>query len=165
MKPETPNEVKIYKLEWDPKRKEQKNLYKHVYTSSWLVLHSLSIHTSRSSSYLTAFWLLISLEIQQDFVGAREEWGPSLRTMANGELSSSSSSSLVYDFLSTEDPLRFRCAWPPPTSPITLATEVVEGGEYTIADALHGKFVANSSPTSLESCIFKKTKPRNFFFF
>lgn len=51
-----------------------------------------------------------------------------MKIEAKGEFSSSSSSSLVYDFLTTEDPLLLSCDWPPP-SPIIFATKAVEGGK------------------------------------
>lgn len=44
-----------------------------------------------------------------------------------GESNSSSSSSLMYDFRSSDDSLLSRL-WPP-TSPMMLANEAVEGGE------------------------------------
>lgn len=92
------------------------------------ISYSLSIHTSLSSSYLRAFRLPLSFDIQLGFVGTEDARDPSMRINDKGEFNSSSSSSLVYDFLSTEDPLLFRCAWPP-ISPIVLAMEAVEGGK------------------------------------
>lgn len=66
---------------------------------------------SRRSSYLTACRLPFAFDIQQGLVGTGEEEdeeerrAESMKIEANGEFNSSSSSSLVYDFLSTEDPL------------------------------------------------------------
>lgn len=75
-----------------------------------------------------AFCWLFPFDTQLSFVATGEDREESMNIEAKGEFNSSSSSSLVYDFLSTEDPLLLSCDWPP-TSPIILATEVVEGGK------------------------------------
>jgi hypothetical protein len=72
--------------------------------------------------------LPFSFDIQLGLVGTAEEREPSINMEAKGEFNSSSSSSLVYDFLSTEDPLLLRLGWLPP-SPIIFATEAAKGGE------------------------------------
>lgn len=75
-----------------------------------------------------AFGLLLLFDTQLGFVAPAEDREESMKMEANGEFNSSSSSSLVYDFLSTEDPLLLSCDCPP-TSPIMLATDAVEGGK------------------------------------
>lgn len=71
-----------------------------------------------------------------------------LSTIADkGESNSSSSSSLVYDFLRTEDSLLLSLDWLP-ISPIIPATEAAAGGKYTMGDALHGMSVTKPSSAS-----------------
>lgn len=52
----------------------------------------------------------------------------SIRIEVKGESNSSSSSSLVWHFLSTDDLLLLRWEWLP-RSPIMVETKVAEGGE------------------------------------
>lgn len=66
-----------------------------------------------------------------------------------GESNSSSSSSLVCDFLSTEDPLLLSSGDLIPVSPIIPATEANGGGKYTIGAALHGN--CGTDPSSASS--------------
>lgn len=65
---------------------------------------------------------------QLSFDATGEDPEEPMKIEAKGEFNSSSSSSLVYDFRTTEDPLLLSWDWPP-TSPIILAIEAVEGGK------------------------------------
>lgn len=89
--------------------------------------YSPSLHTSRRSRYLTTSLPPFPLGSQLGFVevGVPRLLSPIIEVM--GESSSSSSSSLMYDFLSSDDPLLCRL-WLP-TSPMMLANEAAEGGE------------------------------------
>lgn len=73
-----------------------------------------------------AFWLRFFSEVLLGLAGVDGKTVVS-RIEAKGELNSSSSSSLVLDFLSTEDPLLLSSDFVP-TSPMNAATEATEGG-------------------------------------
>lgn len=100
------------------------------------------------SLYLTAEELRISFDFQVGFVECAEDMKPSSDIRDKGEFNSSSSSSLVYAFLTTED-LLFLSLDSLPTSPIMLAMEDAVGGKYTMGGAaMHGKFLTDSPPSS-----------------
>lgn len=111
-----------------------KNTKTHIYNSfnRWnrallflhMAVYSLLNHTFRRSSYRTA--LSSPLDTLPGFILICEA-RVSVKIKARGDLISSSSSSLVLDFLSIEEP--HRLSWDLfPTSPIMSATEMGEGG-------------------------------------
>lgn len=99
----------------------------YVYVLVNLGGYSLFVHTSLRSSYLKELYFPVSFDFQPSFVRAGEVRDPSWKIEAKGEFNSSSSSSLVYDFLST-DPLLLSCDWLP-DSPVRSATEAAKGGK------------------------------------
>jgi len=65
--------------------------------------YSLLIQTSLSSSYLRGDWLLISFTLKLDFVETFGDEEALKNIEDNGDFNSSSSSSLVCDFLTIDD--------------------------------------------------------------
>lgn len=87
--------------------------------------YSLLTHTSLRSWYRTLLWLAVSFDLQMAFVVADDPRELSMIAV-KGELNSSSSSSLVFDFLRI-DPLRVSWVRLTP-SPSMCLSEDADGG-------------------------------------
>lgn len=138
--------------QWDQNRKMSSHLQPWDKVPLWCLWlasgYSLLDHTSWSRSNLRTFWWFPPHE---GFMFTGEDRDPLSRIEAIGEFSSSSSSSLVYDFLSTDEPLLLR--WPGLlVSPIISTIEAGEGGTYTGGVAIYGYVVTESVSTSIGSC-------------